>query len=73
MPELNGLAKVLIGFGITLVVLGVLLAAVGKVPGFGRLPGDIYIQRPGFTLYIPITTMILVSLILSLVTWIFRR
>ena len=63
----------------TLIVLGCLIFAAGllwpwlsKLP-LGRLPGDIIIHRPGFTLYLPVTTMILISLVLSLLSWLFRR
>jgi hypothetical protein len=58
-----------------LIVLGVLLVAVGllwpwlsKLP-WGRLPGDISIQRPGFSFHFPLTTAIIVSIVLSLVVW----
>ena len=45
---------------------------LGKLP-LGRLPGDIIIDRPSFKLYVPITTMILLSALLSLLLWLFRR
>ena len=63
----------------TLIVLGVLLLIVGlawpwlRRLGFGRLPGDIVIERENFTLYFPITTMIVVSAVLSLVFWLLRK
>ncbi len=41
--------------------------------GLGRLPGDIYVEREGFTFYFPITTGILVSIVLSVLLWLFRR
>ena len=41
--------------------------------GLGRLPGDIVVDRGGFVLYVPITTAIIVSLLLSLVIWLFNR
>jgi len=56
-----------------LVVIGLAIAAVGLLwpwvtrPGLGRLPGDIFIQREGFTFYAPVTTGILVSIVLSLI------
>lgn len=63
----------------TLVVLGLVIIAAGffwpwlvKLP-LGRLPGDIVIERPGFKVYIPLTTMILVSLLLSLLAWLFKK
>jgi hypothetical protein len=41
--------------------------------GLGRLPGDLRIDRPGFTFYAPFTTMIIVSLVVSLILWLLRR
>jgi hypothetical protein len=62
-----------------LIVLGLLIAALGllwpwlsKLP-FGRLPGDLVIDRPGFKLFAPFTTMIVVSVVLSLILWLLRR
>ena len=57
--------------GIALVILG--LALAGKLPFLGRLPGDIRIQRDGFVFYFPLTSMLLVSLILSLILTLWRR
>jgi hypothetical protein len=63
----------------TLIIVGLAIAAVGFLwpwisrLGLGRLPGDILIQREGFTFYAPITTGILVSVILSLVLWLLSR
>jgi hypothetical protein len=66
------MAKVLILAGIALVAIG-LAVLVGQRFGLGRLPGDIVIERENFTLYLPITTSILVSLLLSLLFWLFSR
>ena len=60
--------RYLITLGICLVVLGVLWPLMMKL-GLGRLPGDIVIEREGFRLYIPITTSILASLVLSAIIW----
>jgi hypothetical protein len=63
----------------TLIVLGLVIVAIGlawpwlsKLP-LGRLPGDIALEREGLRFYAPITTMIIVSIVLSLVMWLFRR
>jgi len=63
----------------TLIILGVLLVVVGlgwpwlsKIP-LGRLPGDIIIDKPGMKVYFPVTTMILVSLLLSLIVRFFNK
>jgi Protein of unknown function (DUF2905) len=52
--------------------LGLLLSLLGRT-GLGRLPGDIVVQRGGWTFYFPIATMILVSLLLSAILWLLRR
>jgi hypothetical protein len=52
--------------------VGLLWPWLGKIP-FGRLPGDIIIDRPGFKFFFPITTMVLVSAVISLILWIFRK
>lgn len=62
----------LIIIGIIILIMGLLWPWLGKLP-IGRLPGDIIIEKPGFKLYIPITTMILISIVLSLILWIFRK
>ena len=66
------MAKWLITVGVVLVAVGVLWPLLAKL-GLGNLPGDIRIERKGFTFYFPITTGILVSLLISLLLWIFRR
>lgn len=62
-----------------LVLLGAALLAVGlfwpwlqKLP-FGRLPGDIFIKREGFQFFFPLTTCILISIVLTLLFWLFRK
>jgi hypothetical protein len=71
------LGKILIGFGIVVVVLGGILwlAAhfTGKVPWLGRLPGDIYVERGNWEFYFPLGTSIVVSIMLSLLLWLFSR
>jgi hypothetical protein len=63
--------KILIFSGIALVVIGLLWPWVGKIP-LGHLPGDIVIDKPGMKIYFPITSMIIVSLVLSLILRLFR-
>lgn len=70
MPEFG---KTLIYLGIVLVVLGLVFSAAGKIPWLGNLPGDIYIQRERFTFYFPLTTCILISVVIALVLYLFRR
>ncbi|MEN8142479.1 MAG: DUF2905 domain-containing protein [Thermodesulfobacteriota bacterium] len=64
--------KTLIYIGLAILAVGLLWPWLAKLP-IGRLPGDIIINRPGLKVYIPITTMILVSLAISLLAWIFRK
>lgn len=64
--------RLLIIVGLALVVLGMLWPVLPKL-GLGRLPGDIVIERDNFRLYLPITTSILISLVLSLIVWLLRR
>lgn len=66
------LSKLLIVFGLTLVVAGLLVPLIGRM-GLGRLPGDIVIERENFRLYIPIATSVLISLVLSAVLWFLNR
>lgn len=62
----------LVGVGAVVVVLG-LLVATGALSWFGRLPGDIRYEGERTRVFIPITSMIIVSLVLSLLAWILRR
>ena len=64
--------KALIVAGLTILVIGLLWPWLSKLP-IGRLPGDIVVEREGFRFYLPLTTGILLSLIASLVIWLFRR
>lgn len=64
--------RTLIIIGIVILLIGLFWPWLGKIP-FGRLPGDIVIDRPQFKFYFPVTTMILISLVLSLLLWWFRK
>jgi hypothetical protein len=68
-----GFGKILIYLGLLLIVLGLIFSFGGKLPWLGHLPGDIYIQRDRFTFYFPLTTCILISVIISLVLYFIRR
>lgn len=69
----EGLGKLLIIFGVVLVLLGGVLLVVGKIPFIGRLPGDIYIQKDNFTFYFPLATSLLISILLTLLLSLFSR
>ena len=66
------MGKTIILIGLALIVVG-LLWTVGERLGLGRLPGDIAVERPGFSLYIPIMTSLIISVALSLLLWLFSR
>jgi hypothetical protein len=65
--------KMLVIFGFILMTIGFLLTIVNKIPFLGKLPGDIYIQRKNFSFYFPLATSILISIILSLIFWLWSR
>ena len=64
--------KALIIIGVLLILGGALWPWLVKLP-IGRLPGDIIINKPGFKVYIPITTMVLISVIVSAILWWLRK
>lgn len=66
------MSRTLIILGLLIVAVGVLWPWLGRL-GLGRLPGDILIERGNFTFYAPITTGLLVSLVLSVVLWLLSR
>lgn len=66
------MAKWLIILGAVLILLGLVWPWLSRL-SIGHLPGDIYIERKGFTFYFPLTSSILISLILSLLFWLFRK
>ena len=70
---MGGLGKTLISIGIVLVIGGVLVSLAGKLPWLGHLPGDFHIQRGRFSFYFPLTTCIVVSIVISLVAYLFKR
>lgn len=74
MPEpLTFFARMLIFFGLIMVALGAIFLMGGKLLPFGRLPGDIHIQRENFSFYFPLATCILLSVLLTLLANIFAR
>ena len=66
------MSKWLITVGLILVAAGLLWPLMSKL-GLGRLPGDIVVRRDGFSLYFPLMTCLVISVIVSIVIWIFRR
>jgi len=70
---MDSLGKVLILFGVILALLGGLLLLAGKIPFLGRLPGDIVIRRERWSFYFPLTTSIVISILLTLLFSLFSR
>jgi hypothetical protein len=68
-----GLGKSLIILGIIIIAFGIIITFAGKIPWLGRLPGDIHIKRDNFTFYFPLATCILLSVLFSLIFWLFRK
>ncbi|MFH1362346.1 MAG: DUF2905 domain-containing protein [bacterium] len=60
------LGRMVLYIGVILVLIGAFFILAGKVPWFGRLPGDFVFRRSGMTIFLPITTMFLVSLVLTI-------
>lgn len=67
------MGKLLIGIGIIIVIIGVIFLWGNKIPFLGKLPGDIYVRRGHFTFYFPLSTCLIISLILTLILTIFFR
>ena len=66
------MTRILVTLGVVLIVVGLAWPWLVKL-GLGRLPGDIVIERENLRFYFPITTMILISLVLSVIFWFFRK
>jgi hypothetical protein len=67
---MENIGKLILSLGVVLVIVGLgLWLFEDKLGWLGNLPGDIKIERPGFTFYFPVTTMVLISIALSAVMW----
>ena len=73
MVGFGALGKVLILLGVLIIVIGLLLLIGEKIPWIGKLPGDIIIRKEKFSFYFPITTCIIISIILTLLFTLFRK
>ena len=67
------LARLLITTGIIFIVGGMLVYLAGKIPGMGRLPGDILIKKENFTFYFPLTTCLIISAIISFLIFLWNQ
>ena len=73
MNPLPEFGKLLLILGILFVVIGLILMLGPKIPLLGKLPGDFIVRRGNFTLYFPLATSILLSIVLTLIFFIFRK
>jgi uncharacterized membrane protein len=70
---MTALGKMLILLGVVIILIGLGLLFAHRIPYIGRLPGDIYVKKENFTFYFPLATSILISAVLSLIFWLFRK
>jgi DUF2905 family protein len=70
---MNEIARIFILLGVALIVIGLLVLAIQKLPFAGRLPGDIFIKRDNFTFYFPLATSIVVSILISLILYLINK
>lgn len=65
--------RVLIAVGLLMTAAGLYISLGGRLPPLGRLPGDLRFERHGFTFYLPLTTSFLISVVLTLLLWLWRK
>jgi hypothetical protein len=70
---MNDLGKSLVVIGLVIALVGVVVMLAGRVPWLGRLPGDIYVQRGNWSFYFPVVTSLVLSVLLTLLFWLFGR
>ena len=80
MPDFSELGKMIIFMGLGIVAIGIIISLIGKLPSegsglgwLGKLPGDFFIKRDNFTFYFPLTTSIIISIVGSLLFYLFMR
>jgi hypothetical protein len=70
----NIIGKYIIGIGVFIIIVGVIIYFFGdKLGWIGRLPGDIRVEKENFKFFFPITTMILISVLLTIIIYLFRK
>ncbi len=67
------IAKIIIFIGLLLVAIGLVCMVGNKLPFIGKLPGDIAIERKNYSFYFPVTTCIVISIVLSFIFWLFNK
>ena len=70
---MSGVGRLLIIAGLVLLAAGLVVSLLPRFPWLGRLPGDILIRRENFSFFMPLTTSLLLSLVVSLLIWLLRR
>jgi hypothetical protein len=70
---MSEIGRALIVLGVVVVAIGLVMTLADRVPWLGHLPGDLYLKREHFSLYFPLATCVLISLVISLVLYLFRR
>jgi len=70
---MNTISKALIIFGIIFILAGIAFQFGPRIPWLGRLPGDIYIKRENFSFFFPLTTCIIISIVGSLIFYLFGK
>jgi hypothetical protein len=70
MPDI---AKTLIIIGIIFILAGAIFMVLGKIPGAGKLSGDIFIKKDNFTFYFPLTTCLIISVVLTIIFYLLGR
>ncbi len=73
MNFFDGLGKTLVLVGLILVVMGVIVLLLPKIPWLGKLPGDLFFKGEKVSFYFPLTTCIIISILLTILFTIFRR
>ena len=71
--DLRAIAKLLLFGGLILILAGALLLILAKLPFIGKLPGDVHIQRRGFSLYLPLATCLLLSILMTIMLRLFLK
>jgi ribose/xylose/arabinose/galactoside ABC-type transport system permease subunit len=73
MFDFQHLGKILIALGIAIVAIGIFMVFIGKIPWFGKLPGDFFWRGKNISIYFPVTTSILISILLTVILWLINR
>jgi len=73
MSDFSGMGRILIVIGLIVVGIGLVMVFAGKIPWLGKLPGDFFFRGKNVSFYFPLTTSILISVILTLILWFINR